>query len=222
MAELDTINGLTFLAPLFPLPNYVLFPGVTAGLHMFEARYRALTADTLAGDGRFVVSGLRPGWQSDYEGDPPVFEVGSLCEMSQVVRLPDGRYNLVATGLQRVRVIAEPRQSGRLYRTVEVAPLEDVDPDSPAVRRAYESLRGAIRCLILVLGENARPLAEAVKGQVEPEQATFQVAALLARTPQARQALLEDRDVAGRCDRLTLLASELLAAASGPIDGALH
>ena len=35
-----------------------------------------------------------------------------------------------------------------------------------------------------------------------------------------RQALLEERDVVRRCDQLTLLASELLAAASGPLEGA--
>ena len=213
---------MSFVAPLFPLPDFVLFPGVTAGLHMFEPRYRSLTADALKADRRFVVSGLRPGWQSDYEGAPPVYEVGSLCEMSQVVRLADGRYNLLATGLHRVRVTDERPLGDRLYRTVEVTPLADRKPDEAAVRRAYESLRGAIRCLIMLLGEKAQPLADAVKGDAPAEEATFGVAALLARTPATRQELLEELDVAVRCDRLTLLASELLAAASGPVRGELQ
>lgn len=213
---------MSFVAPLFPLPDFVLFPGVTAGLHMFEPRYRSLTEAALAADRRFVVAGLRPGWQSDYEGAPSIYNVGSLCEMSQVVKLPDGRYNLLATGLQRVRVRSEPADAQRLYRSVEVAPLQDRPADRQGVARAYESLRGAIRCLIMLLGDKARPLAEAVKGDVEPEHASYRVAALLARTPLTRQALLEELDPAARCDRLTLLASELLAAASGPIQGELQ
>jgi Lon protease-like protein len=37
-------------ARLFPLPNLVLFPHVVQPLHVFEPRYRQLTADTLATD----------------------------------------------------------------------------------------------------------------------------------------------------------------------------
>ena len=210
---------MSLVVPLFPLPDFVLFPGVTAGLHMFEPRYRALTADAIAGDGRFVIAGLLPGWQADYEDAPPIYEVASLCEMSHVVRLPDGRYNLLATGLRRVRVIDEVAGGGRPYRRVEFSALED---EPYEVERAFESLRAAVRCLIMVLGDKAKPLAQAVSTQQSCDRATFAVAALLARTPQTRQALLEDTDVVGRCEMLTLLASELLVAASGPVEGPLQ
>ena len=167
-----------------------------------------------------VVAGLRPGWQADYDGAPPIYEVAALCKMSQVVRLDDGRYNLLATGMERVRVVDEPDRDGRLYRSVEISPLRDAPIDVGAAKRAYRSLRAAIRCLIMVLGDKAQPLADAVATGADPQQATFAVAALLARTPMTRQALLEERDVVRRCDQLTLLASELLAAASGPLEGA--
>ena len=39
MAELPDI------IPIFPLPNFVLFPGVTVPLHIFEPRYREMVAD---------------------------------------------------------------------------------------------------------------------------------------------------------------------------------
>ena len=38
------------MARLFPLPNLVLFPHVVQPLHIFEPRYRQMTADALAGD----------------------------------------------------------------------------------------------------------------------------------------------------------------------------
>lgn len=216
------LGAVSLVVPLFPLPDFVLFPGVTAGLHMFEPRYRALTADAVAGDGRFVIAGLRPGWQADYEDAPPIYEVASLCEMSHVVRLPDGRYNLLATGLRRVRVTEEVARDGRPYRRVEVSVMEDEPYEDRSVQRAFESLRAAVRCLIMVLGDKAQPLAQAVSTRQSCDRATFAVAALLARTPQTRQALLEDTDVVGRCEMLTLLASELLVAASGPVEGPLQ
>ena len=122
--------------------------------------------------------------------------------------------------MERVRVVDEPDRDGRLYRSVEISPLRDAPIDVGAAKRAYRSLRAAIRCLIMVLGDKAQPLADAVATGADPQQATFAVAALLARTPMTRQALLEERDVVRRCDQLTLLASELLAAASGPLEGA--
>ena len=37
--------------PLFPLPNAILFPGISLPLHIFEPRYREMAADARAGDG---------------------------------------------------------------------------------------------------------------------------------------------------------------------------
>ena len=62
--------------PLFPLPNVVLFPNVFLPLHIFEPRYRAMVADALKGDRLIGMVLLRPGWESDYEGRPPVFPTG--------------------------------------------------------------------------------------------------------------------------------------------------
>src|ERR1700752_3842848 len=60
------------LLPLFPLPNVVLFPNVFLPLHIFEPRYRAMTADALTSDRLIGMVLLRPGWDRDYEGRPPI------------------------------------------------------------------------------------------------------------------------------------------------------
>jgi len=46
----EALAGFTGEARLFPLPNLVLFPHVVQPLHIFEPRYRQLTADALSGD----------------------------------------------------------------------------------------------------------------------------------------------------------------------------
>src|SRR5688572_16853062 len=43
MADDDTVNPFAAV-PLFPLPNVVLFPRAVLPLHIFEERYKAMTA----------------------------------------------------------------------------------------------------------------------------------------------------------------------------------
>ena len=72
------------LLPLFPLPSVVLFPGVFLPLHIFEPRYREMVADALQADRLIGMVLLREGWNDDYEGRPPVYDVG--C--SGVITMP--------------------------------------------------------------------------------------------------------------------------------------
>src|SRR5262245_36793886 len=111
------------LLPIFPLPNVVLFPGVFLPLHIFEGRYREMVADALLGDRIIGMTLLRPGWEADYEGQPPVYPIGCSGLITHFERLPDGRYNIVLRGLERFRVVEE--DLSRTYRRAVVEPLPD-------------------------------------------------------------------------------------------------
>ena len=100
--------------PLFPLPNVVLFPGVFLPLHIFEARYRAMTEDALAGDRMIGMALLKPGFDAEYEGRPPIYPVGCVGLITHAERLPDGRFNIVLQGVERFRVVDEDQS--RVYR----------------------------------------------------------------------------------------------------------
>src|SRR3954470_16208806 len=103
------------LLPLFPLPNVVLFPNVFLPLHVFEPRYRQMTADALAGDRLIGMVLLRPGWEPQYEGNPPVHPVACLGRIVADQRLDDGRYNLLLKGVSRARIVEEIPTS-KIYR----------------------------------------------------------------------------------------------------------
>ncbi len=112
--------------PMFPLPNYYLFPGIVAPLHIFEPRYRQLIGDLLDGPGRMVMATIKPGVSEDHP-DPEVLPVGSLAEIVRHEELEDGRYLVVMVGLGRVTMIEIP--STRLYRQVDMQLIPDHDPD---------------------------------------------------------------------------------------------
>jgi Lon protease-like protein len=101
------LENFTGTARLFPLPNLVLFPQVVQPLHIFEPRYRQMTADSLAGDRLLAMALLQPGWDADYEGRPPLFPVVCLGRIVAEQQLPDGRFNLLLRGLSRARVLEE-------------------------------------------------------------------------------------------------------------------
>src|SRR5262245_51787693 len=102
LAALENFSGV---ARLFPLPNLVLFPTIVQGLHIFEARYRQMTSDALAGDRLIALVLLRPGWEADYQGKPPLCEVACLGRIIRHERLEDGRFNLKLRGLRRARIV---------------------------------------------------------------------------------------------------------------------
>src|SRR6187397_393931 len=93
--------------PLFPLPNAVLFPNVFLPLHIFEPRYRQMVADALAGDRIIGMVLLRPGYEADYEGRPPIFAVGCAGVITHSQPLADGRYDIVLRGMEKFRVVSE-------------------------------------------------------------------------------------------------------------------
>lgn len=95
-------------APLFPLPNVVLFPNAVLPLHIFEPRYRQMTADALAGERLIAMSLLTPGWQSSTDTLPPIHPMVGLGRIIAHEQLDDGRYMLVLRGIARARVLSEP------------------------------------------------------------------------------------------------------------------
>jgi Lon protease-like protein len=129
--DLQALTNFGGTARLFPLPNLVLFPFTVQPLHIFEPRYRQMTRDALAADRLIALVLLRPGWEADYEGGPPLHAIACLGRVLAEERLDDGRYNLLLRGLRRVRIVQEIA-AGKPYRSAHVELLNDVPPpDGP-------------------------------------------------------------------------------------------
>lgn len=114
--------------PLFPLPNVVLFPRAVLPLHIFEERYKDMTADALAGPRQIAMALLCPGWEKNYHLRPqiaPVVCVGRILVHER--NAADGTYNLLLQGHTRARIVRE--QTDKAYRTAHLEPLEEHNLD---------------------------------------------------------------------------------------------
>jgi Lon protease-like protein len=182
--------------PLFPLPNVVLFPGVFLPLHVFEERYRAMTRDALAGDRIVGMTLLRPGFEKDYEGRPPIYQVGCAGVISHSDQLPDGRFNIVLHGLSKFRLGEE--MPGGSYRRARVDAMTEIA--DAAGRREIKQMRGRIESLLL----SALKASEVqIPGSLSDEDLVHALCQYLQFEPAERQALLECDGTVARAKALT-------------------
>lgn len=127
MSEFAPLAGFAGTARLFPLPNLVFFPEVMQPLHIFEPRYRQMTADALEGDRLIALVLPKPGWEESYAGSPDLHSVACLGKIVAEQRLEDGRYNLLLRGLSRVQILYEIPHT-KQYRKAKVELLAEVPP----------------------------------------------------------------------------------------------
>ena len=118
------VDALPAVIPIFPLEVTMLFPGVSRPLYIFEARYRAMVADALKGDRIIGMTTLKPGFEANYGGRPPIYEIGCAGVITSVEELSNGRYNIVLRCLTKFRVLGEDQS--RLYRLAQVEALPEV------------------------------------------------------------------------------------------------
>lgn len=205
----DTLGPQELAAlSIFPLPEATLFPGTPLPLHVFEPRYRALVRDALAGSKVFAVARLKPGFESDYEGRPPVFEVCGAGRIVEHVELPDGRYHVLLRGVARVRIVREhpPVQP---YRVVHAELVADSKADAGLAAALEQEIASLWRRLAPKLPEAVRDLSEVTRDAAGAGGFADRVAALLAGDAESSQALIAEPDP---CERLRVILERLHAA----------
>lgn len=194
--------------PLFPLPDCVLLPHATLPLHIFEQRYRRMTADALDSRG-LIAMALFEGdaWRSDYEGKPPLRDHVCVGYINKHVGLADGRYHLLLQGLCRARIVREqphdPYRLGMLEPT-EREPIMEIELTSE--RKTIEALLHDPALITLA------PIS-ALLNHITPElntDALVDLAAMSCSHDMAeRYAWLAESDVFARAQRLTNLLKQL-------------
>jgi Lon protease-like protein len=200
--------------PLFPLPNVVLFPNVFLPLHIFEPRYRKMIADTLDGDRIIGMVLLRPGYEANYEGRPPIYQVGCAGVITHSQPLADGRYDIVLRGIEKFRVLSEedsePYRIGLVESMSEAVPVDEAQPLRQQRQRLEAVLAAAIE---RVRSEPKFPPS------VPDEDLVNALAQYLDLETLEHQALLECNGVLARCRALIDLLEMKLHAPRGGWSG---
>lgn len=198
--------------PIFPLPATVFFPGTILPLHLFEPRYRQMGRDLIDGDGELVVVLLKPGWEEDYEGNPPVHETATLGTLEDHEELEDGRLNIVLQGRDRVRLLPpddDELRPGKLYRERRIEPARERHfEDSDRTSAVKDRLCSRWEELLDKSG------ASELGGPISPHRPFGEFVNLVASAidipPRLKQTLLEEDDLWTRAVRLEAFMDEQL------------
>jgi Lon protease-like protein len=192
--------------PMFPLGT-VLFPHAVLPLHLFEERYRLLAETCLRGDGKFGVVLIERGFEVG--GGDVRFGVGTVAQIVEAARTPDGRFLLATVGTERLRV--------RRWLDDDPFPRADVDVLSDTrVRDAAQADQQRLRVQRLLsrvlamsaeLGDRTAPV-EAATLDEDPTRASYEAAAMAPVGPLDAQRLLELDDPLRRLADLEALLTD--------------
>jgi uncharacterized protein len=204
---------------LFPLPNVVLFPSQLLSLHVFEPRYRKLVSDVIEHGSNIAVPRLKPGYDAEYYGAPPVFETCGIGHITEYARLPDGRFNIVVLGLSRVQIVEELRAEP--YRVAHVRALSDITPRTATVAETLRAeLLKLVRRTAPHLSGPAKELETRLRAASDAGECADMLAGSLIEDPDERQALLEELDPSQRLTTLIAHVHQLSSKLPGMRAGA--
>ena len=198
------MDSPTIGVPIFPLPNVVLLPHTMMPLHVFEPRYKQLFCDALEDEGIVGVAQLKPGWETDYYGVPPVYRTIGLGRIVWCDRLEDGRYDAVLDGVGRGKIVSETLKGD--YRLAQVEVLKDFVPDEShaEVEELHQTLLPYFAKLVTVLPETVENIQPKSWEQPTAGVLADVLARILMDNAYDRQSMLSELDVLRRLRLITV------------------
>ena len=182
--------------PIFPLEDATLFPNASRPFHIFEPRYRSMVADALKGDRIIGMVTLKPGYEANYDGRPPIFAIGCAGVITDAEELSDGRFDIVLRGVVKFRITGEDQ--GRPYRLAHVDVMPEALVDAEMV--ALHAQRQQLEVLVTKPGSGST-----IPREIPDEEVVNALAEYVALDPPGRQALLELKGALARSQALIKL-----------------
>jgi ATP-dependent Lon protease len=185
--------------PMMPVRDMVIFPQqMTPFIVGREASVRALE-EALAGDKKIFLS-----TQHDASIDDPkpeeIYAVGTLANIVQSVKLPDGNIKVLVEGVERARAISIASEEGFFRATVRLLNAR-VEP-SPQVEQTVQKITGLYEQFIKLSQSLNYDTMIAAARVDDPARLSDTIAANLQLPVDEKQDLLETVDPLERLNRI--------------------
>ena len=110
------IQDLPKTIPIFPLSNFIMFPGTTVPLNIFEPRYLQMVNDSMK---KHRIIGMIQPKKSGLLKKPDLYEIGCIGKITSFNETEDGRILIILNGICRFKLNSEI-ESDKLYRECNV------------------------------------------------------------------------------------------------------
>jgi len=190
----------TLTLPVLPLRDVVVFPHMV--IPLFVGRDKSIHALDLAmeADKRILLVAQKSA-ETDDPGADDLYQVGTLAQVLQLLKLPDGTIKVLVEGVSRVNVHDVSERGGALSGHAEV-----VEPESDREEREIEaiarSLMGLFEQYVKTNRKLPPELMQTLSGIDEPGRLADTIAAHLGVRIGDKQKLLETHGVGARLEQL--------------------
>ena len=103
--------------PVFPLPNFIIFPETTVPLNIFEPRYIQMINDTMKNNN---LVGLVQPKKKGNKSIPELYNIGCMGKITSFKETEDGRYLIVLNGISRFKILDEVKND-KMYRECNIS-----------------------------------------------------------------------------------------------------
>ena len=136
MAENEPITTNSDLFPLLPLRDVVVFPHMVIPLFVGRAKsIKALEAAMEAG--KSIVLVAQKSAAKDEPATEDIYRIGSIANILQMLKLPDGTVKVLVEGTQRAKVLRIFDDKSHLDAEIQPVPVdEEIGHEAEAMRRA--------------------------------------------------------------------------------------
>ncbi len=195
--------------PLLPLRDIVIFPHMVVPLFVGrEKSLGALGEATAQGENQEIFLSAQRWSDVPEPGPEDIFPVGTLANLIQVLRLPDGTVKVLVEGKRRATIQRFVESEG--FFAVEVEELREIDETSAETVAAARALLLTFESYIKLAKGLAPELLDSVNSIDAPGELADTIAGQLQLKLASKQALLEMQRPLDRMLKLSeLLKSEI-------------
>ena len=175
--------------PVLPIKNTVLFPNLLLPLSVGRPISQAAIEAALATEEKEVVVVTQRDAAVDEPGQEDLYTVGTKAVIKRSVRQPEGRFELIVLGTERVTVVEMERET---YITAKIRPYpmqEDLSTELEALHRELVDLTRKI--LKFANTEAPSELARLITSAGDPVQLAYLLASIISIDAADEQKLLE-------------------------------
>ncbi len=197
---MSTSQPATVDLPVLPLRDVVVFPHMV--IPLFVGRDKSIRALDLAMEGdKQVLLVAQKAAETDDPGAEDLHPVGTLAQVLQLLKLPDGTIKVLVEGVARTTIDAVRETDGTLAAMgTVVEPVEDREPRE--VEAIARSLMGLFEQYVKTNRKLPPELLQTLAGIDEPSRLADTVAAHLGVRLGEKQRLLETFPVGERLEML--------------------
>ncbi len=196
----EILKSFSGSAPIFALPNFVMFPKTAYSFNVFEPKYKEMVSDILKTDKLFCINLLKDNSESK------VNSIGTLCYIIESKKLDSGNYTLIASGIKKIRV-----NDINKTKSYDIAKLDLIEDNDTVTEEQLKRKKLINKFISLVASSNENINLNIIDtSMISTEMLTNLGSLILPLENEDKQKLLELNDVELRLEVLCqFLDSEL-------------